>query len=154
MAISDMNAGLVELFHDVCRDHDGHFALAIQFLNIGSEGEVIRYLGKDNSVDYSDIERVKKAKLVKVSKASPVYEYDTGKRYIIEVNQNIFDVLTHAERTAMCFYALSHINIYFGRDGNTRFSLNSSYSAERNTTAVLGSDALPKPEVLAGRFNA
>jgi len=88
----------------------------------------------------------------RVSKASPVYEYDTGRKYIIELVTPIWEVLTHAERTAFAYCLLYRMAITFDKMDNPKFGVNSISAGECAARLRFGDKCLPTPEQLAMRL--
>ena len=151
MAISDLSPQVISLFRDVAKDHDS-FVLAVQFLNVGGENEKIRWISRTPDTDYTDIEKLKSMKFGKVTKAGTLYEFDTGKIFVVEVNEAVFEVLSMNEKRAFAFWVLSHINISFNKNGEVKCGVVSPYTASKELNKAFGSEALPSPELIAGRF--
>jgi hypothetical protein len=150
MSFEEMDKGTIDLFHQVTRDFDGMFAGHIAHLGLGTDGEMVRWLNKVITTELT-IEKLKKSQWGRVAKASPVYEYDNNKKYVVVIIPEVFASMTTEERKAYVFYLLSQISVSFSKKGDVRFGTNNSYTAERLTEQVLGK-ALPKPEELGARM--
>ena len=51
-------------------------------------------------------------------------------------------------------WLLSHIHIYYTKQGAVKFGLVSSYTASKNLELTMGYGHLPSAEILASRFSS
>ena len=153
MNIDDMQREDIQVFHDVSQEYSAIFENLGTYLNVGQDKELIRYIVKDGDPDkLADVEKMKKVTWGRVSKASPIYEYDTDKKFIIEILTPVWDALTSTEKNALAYALLSRINVGMDKKGNIKFELYNQYFGEFAARAAFGKDCLPSPESIARRL--
>lgn len=157
MPVSDMSQSLIDQFRDVKADFDSRFELLDQYLDFALTREKIRWVNigpdGDRIPDYSDHERLKKATWGKVQKASPLYEEDTGKKYIVSVNEVIVNAMTAEERRMYLLYLLCQIHLFYSTSKEElQYSTLPPYAAERVVRECFPNNELVKADSLSLRF--
>lgn len=154
MALDDMSPEHIGVFRSVIDSYPGVFGAIIQWLEIGTDNDKVRWTqDSEFHKGFDDPERLRRTKWGKVSKASKLYEYDVDKVYVIHIIEQIWNSMDMSQKQAFAFYLLAHINIYWDKSGNRKYGLNSPYAAERLMTAnISGYMKLPSPEDLAQRL--